>query len=116
MGILILAVFTLLIVGGVTIANRGEGEEDIEEAGDFAEKTMERLYYLEKYIELLQSDFTLGKVTKEDYEREKKALQNELHAIGAVIQLEEKQAYTSPEISEAGKLADNFFNTVGVKK
>lgn len=116
MGILILAIFTMLLIGGVIIANHYDGEDEeetiIEEAGDYNGKTANRLCYLEKYIELLQSDYTLGKISQEDYESEKKALQRELHAIGTVTQLEEKQAYTSPEIDDMGKLADDFFGSV----
>lgn len=115
MGILILAVFTVFLVVVTMIANHYDGEDEeetiIEEAGDYNSKTANRLYYLEKYIELLQSDYTLGKISQEDYEREKKALQRELHAIGTVTQLEDKQAYTSPEIDEMGKLADDFFGS-----
>lgn len=107
MGTILLALGMLAL--GVLMLTR-KPEEEPEEDIEYNKRCVDRMDYLEKHISLLQSDYTLGKITQEEYEAEKKAIQDELNAIGSTVRLEEK--YTNPEIDEMGKLADNFFGSV----
>lgn len=115
MGIIILAAFTVLLIGAVIYANRHTDPAEEEEAGDYNARLNDRLDYIERYIELIRSDHALGKITEDEYRQEMKRLLDELNGIRSSVEIG-MDVYKSPEIEDMGKIADDFFSSVGGSK
>lgn len=74
------------------------------------EAQYERLKVIKMYLEMLESDYLLGKVTQESYESEIEWLDERITALEDEVFPEVKRVRESPEMKAMRESAERFFS------